>query len=181
VFLAWWRSGQSLDVENIATFRGAMLYWIAILVSNSLGTSSGDFLADRLGFGFLPSVILVSAALLALLALHYWTRVDGRLLFWIAFVLTRPVGLMAAAILVGCGVGIVTPIGFAYLAASTPSARLGQTLSAAEVGREIGDAGGPLLVGALAAALTLTPALLVLAALLAMTALVVATPTRGDK
>jgi DHA1 family tetracycline resistance protein-like MFS transporter len=91
------------------------------------------------------------------------------------------VGLTVAAILVGCGVGMVTPIGFAYLAASTPNERLGQTLGAAEVGREIGDAGGPLLVGTLAAAVTLTPALLILAALLAMTALVIATPTRGDE
>jgi MFS transporter, DHA1 family, tetracycline resistance protein len=91
------------------------------------------------------------------------------------------VGLTVAAILVGCGVGIVTPIGFAYLAASTPNERLGQTLGAAEVGREIGDAGGPLLVGTLAAALTLTPALLILATLLAMTALGIATPARRDK
>jgi uncharacterized membrane-anchored protein len=88
VFVAWWRSGQTLDVENIATFRGEMLYWIAILVSNRLGTSSGDFLADSLGLGFVPSVVVLSTALLALLALHYWTRVNGMLLFWIAFVLT---------------------------------------------------------------------------------------------
>jgi uncharacterized membrane-anchored protein len=88
VFVAWWRRGQTLDVENIATFRGEMLYWIAILVSNRLGTSSGDFLADSLGLGFVPSVVVLSTALLALLALHYWTRVNGMLLFWIAFVLT---------------------------------------------------------------------------------------------
>jgi uncharacterized membrane-anchored protein len=92
VFVAWWRSGQTLDVENIATSLGEMLYWIAILVSNSLGTSSGDFLADSLGLGFVPSVAVLSTALLALLALHYCTRVNGMLLFWIAFVLTRPLG-----------------------------------------------------------------------------------------
>jgi len=92
VFIAWWRSGQSLDVENIATFRGEMLYWIAIVVSNSLGTSSGDFLADSLGLGFLASVLLLLGALVGLLALHYWTRVNGMLLFWLAFVLTRPLG-----------------------------------------------------------------------------------------
>jgi DHA1 family tetracycline resistance protein-like MFS transporter len=87
-------------------------------------------------------------------------------------------GLVAAAILIGCGVGVITPIGFAYLASATPSERLGQTLGAAEVGRELGDAGGPLLIGAIAAAVTLTPALLVLAALLAVTATVVAAPMR---
>ena len=85
-------------------------------------------------------------------------------------------GLVAAAILIGCGVGVITPIGFAHLATTTPSERLGQTLGAAEVGRELGDAGGPLLVGALAAAITLNPAMLILAALLTTTAAIVAAP-----
>ena len=87
-------------------------------------------------------------------------------------------GLVAAAVLIGIGVGVITPIGFAHLAATTPTERLGQTLGAAEVGRELGDAGGPLLVGALAAATTLTPALLILAALLTTTAAIVAAPTK---
>ena len=60
--------------------------------------------------------------------------------------------------------------------AATTTKRLGQTRGAAEVGRELGDAGGPLLIGALAATTTLTPALLILAALLIATAAIVATP-----
>lgn len=92
VFVVWWRSGQTLDVENVATFRGELLYWIAILFSNSLGTSSGDFLADSLGFGFRDSALLLSAIMATLLAAHYLTRINGMLLFWIAFVLTRPLG-----------------------------------------------------------------------------------------
>ncbi|AEV74875.1 uncharacterized membrane-anchored protein [Mycolicibacterium rhodesiae NBB3] len=92
VFLAWWRSGQTLDVENIATFRGEMLYWVAILFSNSLGTSSGDFLSDSLGFGFGTSALVLSVVMGVLLPLHYLTRVNGMVLFWIAFVLTRPLG-----------------------------------------------------------------------------------------
>jgi MFS transporter, DHA1 family, tetracycline resistance protein len=87
-------------------------------------------------------------------------------------------GLVAAAVLIGIGVGVITPIGFAHLATTTPTERLGQTLGAAEVGRELGDAGGPLLVGALAAATTLTPALLILAALLTTTAAIAAAPTK---
>jgi uncharacterized membrane-anchored protein len=55
VFVVWWRSGQTLDVENVATFHGELLYWAAILFSNSLGTSSGDYLADVVGFGFRDS------------------------------------------------------------------------------------------------------------------------------
>ena len=83
-------------------------------------------------------------------------------------------GLITAAILIGVGVGLITPIGFAHLAATAPRERLGQTMGAAEVGRELGDAGGPLLVGALAAAITLIPALLTFAGLLTATAGVIA-------
>jgi DHA1 family tetracycline resistance protein-like MFS transporter len=79
-------------------------------------------------------------------------------------------GLITAAVLIGVGVGLITPIGFAYLATTTPTDRLGQTMGSAEVGRELGDAGGPLLVGALASAVTLTPALLTFAGLLTATA-----------
>jgi DHA1 family tetracycline resistance protein-like MFS transporter len=91
------------------------------------------------------------------------------------------VGLVGAAALIGIGVGIITPIGFAHLATTTPHERLGQTLGAAEVGRELGDAGGPLLVGGIAAAATLTPALMILAALLIATAAVVAAPARSHR
>jgi uncharacterized membrane-anchored protein len=95
VFVIWWRSGQTLDVENVATFKGELLYWVAILFSNSLGTSSGDFLADSLGFGFRDSALILSAIMLALLAAHHFTRINGMVLFWIAFVLTRPLGATA--------------------------------------------------------------------------------------
>ncbi|MDT5362324.1 MAG: hypothetical protein QOC69_4086 [Mycobacterium sp.] len=92
VFLIWWRSGQTLDVENLASFRGEVLFWVATLLSNSLGTSSGDFLADSLGLGFRDSALTLSAIMLLLLVGHYVTRINAMLLFWIAFVLTRPVG-----------------------------------------------------------------------------------------
>ena len=65
-------------------------------------------------------------------------------------------GILAAAMLIGAGTGLATPVAFAHLAGNTPPERLGQTMGAAEVGRELGDAGGPLLVGAVAAAFTLS-------------------------
>ncbi|GAA3775496.1 hypothetical protein GCM10022240_28910 [Microbacterium kribbense] len=65
---------------------------------------------------------------------------------------TNPVGLYGAALLVGAAVGAVTPLAYAHLAATTPEERLGRTMGTAELGREIGDAGGPLLVGAIGAA-----------------------------
>jgi MFS family permease len=69
-------------------------------------------------------------------------------------------GLLVGAIVIGLGAGVLTPLGFAFLAASAPAERLGETMGAAEVGRELGDAGGPLLVGAIAAASTLSAGLL---------------------
>jgi len=83
-----------------------------------------------------------------------------------AFVPGLP-GLLSAAITIGVGTALITPLGFAALAASAPEGRLGQTMGAAEVGRELGDAGGPLLVGVIAAA-SLTGGLAALAALLAL-------------
>jgi len=70
--------------------------------------------------------------------------------FAAAALLPGPAALGIAALTIGIGTGIVTPLGFAALAAAAPPGRLGQTMGAAEVGRELGDAGGPLLVGAIA-------------------------------
>ncbi|HEX8858878.1 MAG TPA: MFS transporter [Actinomycetes bacterium] len=81
-----------------------------------------------------------------------------------AALLPGPAAVGLAAIMIGTGTGMVTPLGFAALAAAAPPGRLGQTMGAAEVGRELGDAGGPLLVGAIAGAAGLGLGLLSLAA-----------------
>ncbi|MFF5406840.1 MFS transporter [Streptomyces misionensis] len=72
-----------------------------------------------------------------------------------AAVLPGVAGLLLAAVLIGAGTGVITPLGFAALAAATPEERIGQTMGAAELGRELGDAGGPLLVASVATAVTL--------------------------
>ena len=95
VFVVWRISGQTLDVENIATFKGELLYWIAILFSNTLGTSSGDFLADNTGLGFRGGALVITAVMLLIIAAHYLTPISGTLLFWVAFILTRPLGATA--------------------------------------------------------------------------------------
>lgn len=74
-------------------------------------------------------------------------------------------GVLAAAVLIGAGTGLITPLGFTALATSTPEERMGQTMGSAELGRELGDAGGPLLVAAVATATTLTYGFAALAAL----------------
>jgi MFS transporter, DHA1 family, tetracycline resistance protein len=84
--------------------------------------------------------------------------------FTAAALLPGAVAVGVAAVMIGAGTGIVTPLGFAALAAAAPAGRLGQTMGAAEVGRELGDAGGPLLVGAIAAPAGLGAGLLSLAA-----------------
>ncbi|MGW4471392.1 MFS transporter [Nonomuraea sp. NPDC004354] len=76
-------------------------------------------------------------------------------------------GLLSGAVLVGAGTGLITPLGFAALAAATPRERLGQTMGAAELGRELGDAGGPLLVAGVATASTPAYGFAALALLLA--------------
>lgn len=88
----WYKREKSLAVERIETSGAEVFYWVAFLIANTLGTAAGDFLADELGIGFLQSAVLI-AGLLALTALaHYFTKVSGVFLFWIAFVLTRPFG-----------------------------------------------------------------------------------------
>lgn len=91
----------------------------------------------------------------------------------LATVVPGVVGLVVAALAIGAGTGLATPIGFAHLAGTTPGERVGQTMGAAEVGRELGDAGGPLLVGALAVAGGLSVGLLGLGVVLAAVAVVV--------
>lgn len=90
--LVWRLSEKSLSVTNITTPRGEIFYWTAILFSNTLGTALGDFLADDSGLGFAGGAILVGSILLAVVLAHYFTKLLSILLFWIAFVLTRPFG-----------------------------------------------------------------------------------------
>ncbi|MCW2918445.1 MAG: rane protein [Actinomycetia bacterium] len=95
VFLVWKVSGYSFDVVSINSFRGEVLYWTAILFSNTLGTSLGDFLADDTPLGFAGGALLVSGLLALIVIATYYTGVSNTLLFWMAFVLTRPLGATA--------------------------------------------------------------------------------------
>lgn len=92
VLATWWLCERSLSVARIGSGRAEVFYWLAILVSNTLGTALGDYLADSSGLGFAGGALLI-AALLAAIALAYaFTRVSRTALFWAAFVLTRPFG-----------------------------------------------------------------------------------------
>ncbi|WP_316771982.1 COG4705 family protein [Streptomyces sasae] len=95
IFAVWRLSGMTFQIRDIVTFRGEALFWSAILVSNTLGTSMGDFLSDSSGLGYAGGALLVSGALAVLVALMKVPVVPNVLLFWIAFVLTRPLGATA--------------------------------------------------------------------------------------
>ncbi|MGV9243355.1 MFS transporter [Streptomyces sp. NPDC003710] len=88
-------------------------------------------------------------------------------------------GVLLGAALTGIGTGLITPLGFAALASSTPPERLGQTMGTAELGRELGDAGGPLLVAAVASLTTLTSGYGALAALIGMVPVIAFAHRRG--
>ena len=91
--LATWRlSEKTLSVSSIRTTKVEIFYWTAILFSNTLGTALGDFLADDSGLGFLGGAALIGGVLVLVLIATYYTRLNRVMLFWVAFVLTRPFG-----------------------------------------------------------------------------------------
>ncbi|MFF4259374.1 hypothetical protein ACFY1L_50260 [Streptomyces sp. NPDC001663] len=92
IFAVWKLTGMTFVIRDIVSFRGEALFWSAILVSNTLGTSMGDFLSDSSGLGYAGGAALVTGVLLVLVALMRAPAVPNVLLFWIAFVLTRPLG-----------------------------------------------------------------------------------------
>jgi uncharacterized membrane-anchored protein len=92
VLTIWHFSEKTLSVSNIQTVKVELFYWIAILFSNTLGTALGDFLADDSGLGFLGSAILIGGIISLITLASYVTRLNRIMLFWMAFVLTRPFG-----------------------------------------------------------------------------------------
>ncbi|WP_329531466.1 hypothetical protein OG568_12065 [Streptomyces sp. NBC_01450] len=95
IFTVWRFTGMTFVIRDIVTFRAEALFWSAILVSNTLGTSMGDFLSDSSGLGYAGGALLVTGLLAVLVALMPVPAVPNVVLFWIAFVLTRPLGATA--------------------------------------------------------------------------------------
>lgn len=92
----WHRVEGTVSVQSITTARAECFYWATILFSQTLGTALGDWMAgdDRggLGLGYEKAALIFGAALLLVAALYFWTRLSRTWLFWVAFVLTRPLG-----------------------------------------------------------------------------------------
>ena len=93
VLLIVWRLVMGrLQFETITDRRDEGFYWVTILVSNTLGTALGDFTADDLGAGFEGGALIFAGLIAVVGALHFFTRVPKAVLFWAAYILTRPLG-----------------------------------------------------------------------------------------
>ena len=88
----WYFTIGSVSVDRIATRKVEIFYWVTILFSNTLGTALGDFLADDTGLGFEGGAFVFGAVLVMIAAIYFFTRVSRTLLFWLAFIMTRPLG-----------------------------------------------------------------------------------------
>lgn len=90
--LIWHQREKSLHVYPIVERRVEIMFWIAVVFSNSLGTAFGDALVDVVGLSYMQGAFVTSGVIGAVLLLHYATNVSDILLFWVAFVFTRPFG-----------------------------------------------------------------------------------------
>jgi uncharacterized membrane-anchored protein len=98
--LGLWRlSTGSVSVANISDRKTEIFYWTTILISNTLGTALGDYTSDSLDAGFVGGAAIFGAAIALIAALYLFTKLSRTLLFWAAFVLTRPLGATLGDIL----------------------------------------------------------------------------------
>src|SRR3954469_8346343 len=88
----WYRALGGIGVASISGPKAEVFYWVTIMFSQTLGTALGDWTADTEGLGYLGAALIFGGLLLVLAVLHYATRLSKTLLFWSAFVLTRPLG-----------------------------------------------------------------------------------------
>jgi uncharacterized membrane-anchored protein len=92
VFGTWYWSERTLSVHTIVTSRREAFYWLAVLFTFALGTSAGDLVAEKLELGYLPSVGIFAGAIAVVAIAHFRFRLNAILAFWIAYILTRPLG-----------------------------------------------------------------------------------------
>jgi uncharacterized membrane-anchored protein len=88
----WYKTIGSVSVNKVSSPKAEMFYWITIMFSQTLGTALGDWTADTVGLGYVGAAIIFGAVLAAVFAAYYWTNISRTLLFWAAFILTRPLG-----------------------------------------------------------------------------------------
>src|SRR5262249_1568451 len=92
VFAVWFASERTLSIHTIHTTRREGFYWLAVLFTFALGTAAGDLMAERLNIGYAWSLVIFAGAIALVAALHYGLNMNAVLSFWIAYILTRPLG-----------------------------------------------------------------------------------------
>ena len=112
---AWYRTLGSISIDTVRSPKSEMFYWVTIMLSQTLGTALGDWSADTAGLGYIGGAVLFSALLALVAAAYLWSDISRTLLFWTAFVLTRPLGAVV-------GDFLDKPIGAGGLALSRYSA-----------------------------------------------------------
>jgi uncharacterized membrane-anchored protein len=116
-FAAWYASERTLSIHSIHTTRREVFYWAAILFTFALGTAAGDLAAEGLQIGYAWSAVIFSGLIAAVTAAHYGLKANAILAFWIAYILTRPLGASLGDLLSqpadagGLGLGTVVTSG----------------------------------------------------------------------
>jgi uncharacterized membrane-anchored protein len=91
-FLVWWLVERTLSMHSIRTTRRELFYWVAILVTFSTGTAVGDLVAEKFSLGYLTTLLLFAGVIAVIAALWRFTSINAVLAFWLAYVMTRPLG-----------------------------------------------------------------------------------------
>ena len=92
VFVIWYFSERTLSVDNINTTKKEFFYWLAILFTFALGTSAGDLISESSGLGYFYAALLFAGIILVIFIVHKFFKLNTILAFWIAYILTRPLG-----------------------------------------------------------------------------------------
>jgi len=120
--LVWYRTMGSVAVTTVSSAKAEMFYWVTIMFSQTLGTALGDWTADTAGLGYSGAALIFGGLLLALVIAYYATQIPRTLLFWAAFILTRPLGATVGDFLdkpmVQGGLELSRPIASAVLVAA---------------------------------------------------------------
>ena len=90
--LIWYKTLGAVSVNSLNSAKAEMFYWVTIMFSQTLGTALGDWTADTAGLGYLGAALIFGALIVAVIGAHYLTTLSKTLLFWAAFILTRPLG-----------------------------------------------------------------------------------------
>lgn len=88
----WYKTMGSVSINTLSSQKAEMFYWVTIMFSQTLGTVLGDWTADTAGLGYLGAALIFGGILVAIVLAHYFSSLSKTLLFWAAFIVTRPLG-----------------------------------------------------------------------------------------